>query len=130
MSRPEDVQPKYGLILDDDHPLLELLRSLFIGGRAPFDIDDLADKLGLSSHSLYKPFGNPERVLRADVYIAAAQYSYRKNRNQELIDYLLIPLGLEARPRMRPEVQKIIRNIEAQLLELFPANRGHEFDVE
>jgi len=115
-----NVQPKYRLILDEDDALLALLRSLFIGGRAPYDVDDLADKLGLSPHSLYKPFSNPDRPVRADVLIAAIQYAYRKNRNTEILDYILIPLGLEARPRMKPRVQRFVKNIETQLLELFP----------
>ncbi len=113
------VQPKYRLILDEDDPLLALLRSLFIGGRAPYDVDDLADKLGLSPHSLYKPFSNPDRPVRADVLIAAIQYAYRKNRNTELLDYILMPLGLEARPRMKPRVRQFVKNVESQLLDLF-----------
>jgi hypothetical protein len=120
MNRPDEVQPKYRLILEDDDPLLELLHSLFIGARAPFDIDDLADKLGISSHSLYKPFEHSERPLRADILIAAIQYTYRKGRNTEILDSILLPLGLEARPRMRPKVQRFVKNIESQLLELFP----------
>ena len=126
MNHAAEVQPKYRLILDDEDELLALLRSLFIGGRAPFDIDDLADKLGISPHSLYKPFSNPDRPVRADVLIAAIQYAYRKARNTELLDYILMPLGLEARPRMRPRVQRFVKNIETQLLDLFPENKEED----
>ena len=121
MFTPRNGKPKFGLILDEDHDILVMLRRMFIGGSAPYSIDDLADEIGLSSHSLYKMFG-ADRPLRADVLLAAMCYAHRKNRDDRRIaDYINNLLGLESRStRMKAEAKKFMRHMESHLLDLFP----------
>ena len=115
----DNNKPRFSLILDEDFPLLQLLRSMFIGSGSSYSVDDLADELGISSHSLYKMF-SAERPLRADVMLAAMIYANRKNRHDRRIaDYVNNLLGLETRPRMNPRVQRFVKNMESQLLDLF-----------
>lgn len=111
------------LILDEDFPLLRLMRGLFIGSGAPYGIDDFADHLGLSSHSLYKMIEG-ERPLRADVLLSAIIYINKKNRSDvRLLDYVAGTIGRETRLITKPRTKRVMDAIEEELTGLFAEDR-------
>jgi hypothetical protein len=119
MPNPENIKPKFSPILDEDHDLLVLLRSIFIG-KGSFSVDDLADQVSLSSDSIYKQL-EAVRVLRADVLVFALMYDVRKRGiESKLLKYLNRLLGLDSRPaKTHPKVRIAVQSIEQLLLDLF-----------
>jgi hypothetical protein len=119
MRDPENSKPKFSPILDEDHDVLVLLRNIFIG-KGSYSVDDLADKVSLSSDSIYKQF-EAVRVLRADVFIFALMYDVRKRGvESKLLKYLNRLLGLDSRPaKVHPKVRIAVQSIEQLLLDLF-----------
>lgn len=103
---------KTPLFLDDeDSPLLELLRDMFIEGNAEYNIKELAAELGMSVFSLYKKFGG-DRVLRATTLLHIINFVYEKNPGDtRLVDFLCEPIGYTAMPN-NPKVDgKAVRSI-------------------
>lgn len=119
MPDPENIKPKFSPILDEDHDLLVLLRSIFIG-KGSFSVDDLADQVSLSSDSIYKQL-EAVRVLRADVFIFALMYDVRKKGiESKLLKYVNGLIGLDSRlAKVHPKVRVAVHSIEQLLLDLF-----------
>jgi len=126
MPGPENIKPKFSPILDEDHDLLILLRSIFIG-KGSFSVDDLADRVSLSADSIYKQL-EAVRVLRADVLIFALMYDVRKRGvESKLLKYLNRLLGLDSRPaKAHPKVRIAVQSIEQLLLDLVKETEAKE----
>ena len=117
---PDKGRPR--LIIDEDFPLLKVLRAHFIGATAPFSIEDVADAVGVPFRSLYKQF-EAERPLRADVMFSILAYVYRKHpvTAKRIVDLVfeLYGMNFEARAKVPQRVRSIVEAIDGNLLDLF-----------
>jgi len=103
---------KIPILLDeDDTPLLNLLRDLFIENDAPYNIKELAADLGVSVFAVYKMFG-ADRPLRAETLIRIIQFiAERDSKDYRLADFIVGHAGYVAMPHVKGEDIVGIREI-------------------
>lgn len=85
---------------DDDSPLLQLLRDLFIERNAPYCVKELAADMGISVFSVYKMFAG-DRPLRAETLIHIIGFvAFKDGKDTRLVDFIVGHAGFVAMPKM------------------------------
>jgi hypothetical protein len=109
---------KPSLFLEEDQPLLKLLRDMFIETEAEYNVKELAPELGVSVFSVYKMFTAQVR-LPAEVLIAIIQFVHERNAaDTRLLDFICSHAGCMAVAKVNSRHDKALQGIMAQIAEL------------
>ncbi len=106
---------KPSFFLEEDQPLLKLLRDMFIEAEAEYNVKELAPELGVTVFTVYKMFTAQVR-LPAEVLIAIIQFAHERNAaDTRLLDFICSHAGCMAVAKVNPghdgALQKIMREL-------------------
>ncbi len=119
MSEPRLLgKRKSALFLDEDQPLLKLLRDMFIEVEAEYNVKELASELGVDVSTIYKMFSAQTR-LPAQTLMDIMEFVASKSRaDTRLLDFLCEPCGYMPMPKAARMNLKAVREIIALADEL------------
>ena len=102
---------KPSLFLDEDQPLLKLLRDMFIETEAEYNVKELASELGVEVSTIYKMFSAQTR-LPAETLLAIMEFVHSKGpTDTRLVDFVCEPIGFMPMPRLVGIDAKKVRKI-------------------
>jgi len=102
---------KPSLFLDEDQPLLKLLRVMFIETEAEYNVKELAPELGVEVFTVYKMFSAQTR-LPAETLIAIMEFVAAKDpTDTRLLDFICEPCGYMPMPKAARMNLKSVREI-------------------
>lgn len=112
MSEPRLLgKRKSALFLDEDQPLLKLLRDMFIEVEAEYNVKELASELGVDVSTIYKMFSAQIR-LSADALLAIMEFVAEKDRTDtRLLDFICDPVGYVPMPKAARVNLRSVREI-------------------
>jgi hypothetical protein len=112
MSDPRFARKsKVSLFLDEDQPLLVLLRDMFIETEAEYSVKELAPELGVEGFTVYKMFSAQTR-LPAETLLAIMEFVHSKDpTDTRLLDFICEPAGFVPMPRLVGIDRKKVREI-------------------
>jgi len=102
---------KPSLFLEEDQPLLSLLRDMFIEAAAEYNVKELAPELGVSVFTVYKMFTAQTR-LPAEILIAIMEFVHSQDSTDtRLLDFICEPCGYTPMPTSARMNLKSVREI-------------------
>jgi hypothetical protein len=112
MSDPRFARKsKPSLFLDEDQPLLVLLRSMFIDTDAEYNVKELAPELGVEAFTVYKMFSAQTR-LPAEALLAIMEFVHSKDpTDTRLLDFVCEPFGYTPLPQANGMNMKAVRAV-------------------
>jgi hypothetical protein len=106
------------LFLEEDQPLLILLRSMFIEAEAEYNVKELAPALGVSVFSVYKMFTAQVRLPATTLIDIMNFVSSKDSTDTRLLDFLCEPCGCIPMPKSARMNLKSVREILALAQEI------------
>ncbi len=112
MSEPRFLRKqKPSLFLDEDQPLLRLLRDMFIEAEAEYNVKELAGALGVKVDTVYKMFSAQIR-LSADALLAIMEFvAAHDPTDTRILDFICEPVGFMPMPKAAKMNLKAVREI-------------------
>lgn len=112
MSEPRFLRKRNtDLFLDEDQPLLTLLRDMFIEHEAQYSVKELAAELDVKVDTVYKMFSAQNR-LPVQTFLFILEFIAAKDPSDtRLIDFICEPIGFMPMPKAARVNLKSVRAI-------------------
>lgn len=112
MSDPQFLRKsKSSLFLDEDQPLLKLLRDMFIEATAEYNIKELAADLGVEVSTVYKMFSAQTRLPAQTLLLIMEFVAAKDSTDTRILDFICEPVGFMPMPTSSRMNIKAVREI-------------------
>ena len=109
---------KTSLFLDEDQPLLKLLRDMFIETEAEYNVKELAPALGVSVFTIYKMFTAQVRLPASTLIDIMRFVAEKDSTDTRLLDFICEPVDYMPMPKAARMNLKSVREILALAQEI------------